>query len=116
MSGYDFMHGDVDAMRRTADNWRQSHEEVAGRNTRLNGGNTGLEAVWKGQGGRTFQNIEPERFGQNKRLTTTGDGLADTMVTSSNKYFDTDSDNGRVLSASGGFHVDSAAISNAISA
>ncbi|MFD2414722.1 WXG100 family type VII secretion target [Amycolatopsis pigmentata] len=114
MSGYDRMHGDVDAMRRTANNWRQSHEEVAGRNARLNGGNTALEAMWKGQAGQTFQSIEPERFGQSRRLTTTGDNLADTMVTSSNKYFDTDSDNGRVLGAAGGFHVDGGAISAAI--
>lgn len=114
MSGFDFIHGDPGQMRRVADNWRQSYEDVAGRNTRLNGGNTGLEAVWKGQGGRAFQGIEPDRFNQNRGLTTSGDGMADTMVTSSNKYFENDADNSRVIATAGSFHIDGGAISAAM--
>ncbi|MFD9889411.1 hypothetical protein ACFWY9_08725 [Amycolatopsis sp. NPDC059027] len=114
MSGFDFINGDPDQMRRVADNWRQHCEDVAGRNARLNGGNTGLEAVWKGQGGRMFQGIEPERFSQNKGLTTTGDSLADTMVSSATRYFENDSENGRTLASAGDFHIDSGAISAAM--
>ncbi|MFC3510642.1 WXG100 family type VII secretion target [Amycolatopsis halotolerans] len=116
MTGFNFMNGDPTQMRGIADNWRGLYEEVANRNTSLNTGNTGLEGVWKGAGGRMFQGIEPDRFAQNQRLTTSGHGLADTLTTSANKYFENDAENGRALGVTGDFQINTGSFGSAFGA
>ncbi|TVT29972.1 hypothetical protein FNH05_29740 [Amycolatopsis rhizosphaerae] len=112
---YDFIHGDPDQMARLAAKWTQEHEDMAARNKQLNSGNTGLAAAWKGASGSMFvQQVEPDRHGQNQKLTTTGQTVADTVRTTASKYSDADSSGGQVLGAAGNFSVDGAAISSAI--